>query len=309
MSRRTHLLLLVSPVVILSIGASALSAAPVGDIKSSQLATYDTPSGENGPEMRFVVLQDADAAVPAADGGGGGMLGAFIQDEGEFLNLVEDNQQVLKQKMQSEVEQELNEARDEMGQNPDGAKRNLKLLLETVERSPDLDPETRAQLRDQVASAIREAGRRSIEVATRRAMAEENRAASEERQRLVEETARTRLKIKQMMARFNSLMDEQRFGDAEDIIAQEVRELDPLGTTPVSAVWNARFGGHVHTLVRLREVRHRNFARALLEVEKALVPFPGDPPIMYPDPQIWADKSLRRKKYASIDLAQQKNWT
>ena len=93
------------------------------------------------------------------------------------------------------------------------------------------------------------------------------------------------------------------YRDAEDIIAENVRELDPLGTTPITATWTARFGGHVSTLVRLREVRHKNFALALLEVEKALVPFPGDPPILYPEPQVWADLTLRRKKYASIDLA------
>jgi hypothetical protein len=56
-------------------------------------------------------------------------------------------------------------------------------------------------------------------------------------------------------------------------------------------------------MVALREIRHRNFARALLTVEKALVPFPDDPPVLYPDPQVWADLSLRRKKYASVDLA------
>jgi hypothetical protein len=98
-------------------------------------------------------------------------------------------------------------------------------------------------------------------------------------------------------------MAEGRYHDAEDIIAMEVRSLDPYGTTPVAAVWWSRFAGHVHEMVALREVRHRNFARALLTVEKALVPFPDDPPVMYPEPQVWADLSLRRKKYASVDLA------
>ena len=200
---------------------------------------------------------------------------AEVQAEGNFLNTVENNQQVLEEKIKTEVEQALNEARDQMGTNPEGAKRDLKIQLETIEKSPDLGPDTRAQLKGQVESAIREAGRRAVEVEARRALAEQNRAAAEERQQLVEETARDRQKIKQLMDRFNSLMDEGRYQEAEDIIAAQVEELDPLGTTPVAAEWASRFGGAWDTLWRLREVRHRDFARALLEVEKALVPFPA----------------------------------
>ncbi|MBL7039805.1 MAG: hypothetical protein ISR77_14305, partial [Pirellulaceae bacterium] len=252
------------------------------------------------PELRLVALQDPDAAAPAQPGGG---LLAELGDEGAFLNSVQNTEEVMRQKIQAEVEEELSDARDRLGSNPQGAKNDLKLLQETVENSTDLDPDSRAQLLDQVQSAIREAGRRAYEEESRRALAEENRAASEDRQQLVKELAEKRQKIKQMMVKFNSMMDEGRYRDAEDIIAENVRELDPLGTTPVTATWAARFGGHVSTLVRLREVRHKNFALTLLEVEKSLIPFPGDPPILYPEPQVWADLTLRRKKYASIDLA------
>jgi len=235
---------------------------------------------------------------------GTGLLGEFMEgDEGAFLNSVQNTEEVMRQKIQAEVEEELSDARDKLGTNPEGAQRDLKLLLETVDQSTDLDLDTRAQLRDQVQSAIREAGRQAYEFQARRALAEENRAAAEDRQQLVKELADKRQKIKQMMVKFNSMMDEGRYRDAEDIIAENVRELDPQGTTPVTATWAARFGGHVSTLERLREVRHKNFALTLLEVEKSLVPFPGDPPILYPEPQVWADLTLRRKKYASIDLA------
>ncbi len=87
----------------------------------------------------------------------------------------------------------------------------LMLLLETVDQSTDLDPDSRAQLRDQVQSAIREAGRRAYDFQTRRALAEENRAAAEDRQQLVKELAEKRQKIKQMMVKFNSMMDEGRY--------------------------------------------------------------------------------------------------
>jgi len=259
-------------------------------------------NGNEDADLRLVNLQDPDAG--AAPQPGGGLL-AEVEGEGMFLNQVESNQQVLEQKIKTEVEQALNQAREQMGSNPESAKRDLKIWLETIERSPDMGPDTRAQLRNQIESAIREAGRRSVEHAIRVAQAEENRAAADERQQLVEETARNRQKVKQLMDRFNSLMDEGRYSEAEDVIAAQVLELEPLSATPPAALWASRFGGNWDTLWTLRDIRHRNFARAMLGVEKALIPFPDEPPIMYPEPQVWSDLTLRRKKYASIDLARQ----
>ena len=115
---------------------------------------------------------------------------AEVQGEGLFLNQVENIQQLQEQKIKTEVEQAMNKAREQMSTQPDGAKRDLKIWLETIERSPDLGPDTRAQLQNQIESAIREAGRLAVEVAARVAQAEENRAAADERQQLVEETAR-----------------------------------------------------------------------------------------------------------------------
>jgi tetratricopeptide (TPR) repeat protein len=253
--------------------------------------------------LRLINMQDPDAAE--APPLGGGLLAEVEGEGGLFLNQVESNQQVLEQKIKTEVEQALNQAREMMGSNPESAKRDLKIWLETIERSPDLGPDTQAQLRNQIESAIREAGRRAVEFAIRVAQAEENRAAADERQQLVEETARDRQKVKQLMDRFNSLMDEGRYQEAEDVIAAQVLELEPLSATPPAALWASRFGGNMETLWTLRDIRHRNFARALLGVEKALVPFPDEPPVMYPEPQVWADLTLRRKKYASIDLARQ----
>jgi len=254
-------------------------------------------------DLRLVNLQDPDAGGAPLLGAGG--LLAEVEGEGLFLRQVEGNQQVLEQKIKTEVEQALSQAREQMGSNPESAKRDLKIWLETIERSPDLGPDTRAQLRNQIESAIREAGRRSVEFAIRVAQAEENRAAADERQQLVEETARNRQKVKQLMDRFNSLMDEGRYQEAEDVIAAQVLELEALSPMPPAALWGSRFGGNWDTLWTLRDIRHRNFARAMLGVEKALVPFPDEPPITYPEPQVWSDLSLRRKKYASIDLARQ----
>ncbi len=65
----------------------------------------------------------------------------------------------------------------------------------------------------------------------------------------------------------------------------------------------SRMTGYVRDIMAVREARQKGVVDALFQVEKAHVPFPDEPPIMYPDPEVWEELTLRRKKYASIDLA------
>jgi hypothetical protein len=55
----------------------------------------------------------------------------------------------------------------------------------------------------------------------------------------------------------------------------------------------------------VREARHKASLDAWFQTEKSHVPFPDEPPITYPDPEVWEGLTLRRKKYAAIDLAKQ----
>jgi hypothetical protein len=98
-------------------------------------------------------------------------------------------------------------------------------------------------------------------------------------------------------------MDEGRYVEAQDRVASEVREMLPYSPAAESMVWWSRNRGNVLEMYILREVRHRKFVDALFLVEKAHVPFPDEPPIVYPDPEVWEELTLRRKKYASVDLA------
>jgi hypothetical protein len=50
------------------------------------------------------------------------------------------------------------------------------------------------------------------------------------------------------------------------------------------------------------EQRNKASARAYLEAEKTAIPFPGEPPIVYPSAEVWEELTMRRRKYASVDL-------
>ena len=139
------------------------------------------------------------------------------------------------------MEEGLSAARDIFDSNPNKAQQDLKLLLETIERAPDLEAEKRAQMRDQVISAIQEARRRQIENDEKNQLQLASAAAAKERQRIIEQLARRDQAITQIMNRFNALMDERRFREAEEA-AQSVKEILPDSEIAMVAIHKARFG-------------------------------------------------------------------
>lgn len=247
-------------------------------------------------EYQFVTWQD-----PSGFDEGGDLIDRFKQDIAVRTGM-----------LKTEVENVLNDSRKLMGTAPDRARQSLKLKLDEVKRATDIDQSVRMQLIDKMEVALREAGRRQIEVDNQRRLAEENRVLAEESLRLVEALAADREEVKQLMNRFNALLTEAEhlerekadplYLEADNEIAQNVQLMlknEPIGT---SAVWNSRFIRHIHGMRQLRHLRHKNFADALYEVERAAIPFPDEPPIIYPDAETWERLSDARKKYASIDL-------
>jgi hypothetical protein len=65
---------------------------------------------------------------------------------------------------------------------------------------------------------------------------------------------------------------------------------------------NSEAGGQLNKAYRLRNLRADRFLEALYLVELAHVPFPDEPPIQWPNAQVWRALTERRKKWAQVDL-------
>ena len=115
------------------------------------------------------------------------------------------------QVIQTEVQNALSQARSLMGTDPDVASQQLKLTLEKVRQTAELNPDVRDQFVDLLQTALREAARRKVEVEQARQQRLENAAAAKERLLIAENLIRNQEKVKQLMARFNSLMHEGRY--------------------------------------------------------------------------------------------------
>jgi uncharacterized membrane protein YgcG len=246
------------------------------------------------------------AAFPPADLGEG-----FGGDRGAFLEETIEQQRLQEQILQAEVQEGVRQVRDIMGTAPDRAIQDLKLLLEAVEAARDVRADIRVALRNQILSVIQEASRLEIEVSELRAEAEARRAAALQQQRLTDALLRDQEKIHNLMLRFNALMEEGEFRVAEREIAANILEIAEKndmtreGIVGVSAIQNARIIGNYAEFMAVRDLRQRNLFACLQLVEEASVPFPDEPPIVYPPADFWEDLTIRRKKFASIDLAQQ----
>lgn len=258
------------------------------------------PKGE--PDLALVKLQQPGVVADPL----------LAQDGSAMIRTVEELNQVNQQRVQADVERQLGDARRLMTTSPDTAESILKRTQFTVDNSTDLSAEIRQQLRSRVETAIREARVRSIEQRDIIAGLEEKIAVGKELERINQELLLGEQRLKQIMDRYTSLMEEGRYVEADDEIAPVVEELDrqaaPTRRSDVlaeSVITAGRMQRGYYQLVEVQRERRKNFLETLYWVEKSHIPFPDEPPIVYPPAERWEDLTLRRKKYASVDLAKQ----
>ncbi len=224
--------------------------------------------------------------------------------DGSYLTEVERQNRIFSEMLQKEVEVAIADARDNMRTNPEAAGQNLKLTLENIRQAPQLIPEVRAQLIDRLQTVLQETARAATIDAELRLEVEERAAIARERRLINDRLVRRQEKEKQLVDRMNALLDERRYEEAEEI-SQIIYELDPDGVTPVVAELSTRMKRHHYLQEITRERRHRASWETWYQVELAGIPFPDEPPIVYPDAEFWEDLTARREKYKAVDLAGQ----
>jgi len=101
-------------------------------------------------------------------------------------------------------------------------------------------------------------------------------------------------------------MDEGRYSLAETDAAGEAHKIQPENPVPLQAKWDASLTGNFHAEMALRRERQKGVLDCLYQVEHSHIPFPDEPPIVYPDTEVWQQLTARRKeRYSSMDLSRQ----
>lgn len=221
--------------------------------------------------------------------------------DGDLLNEVEQQQTVFQGFLRTEVRNALNEARANMGSDPATVVATLKLMLDKVRSAGEASPEVRAQLADQIEAVLRMANHQALIQGEKELERQQIIAEGEARERINRQLFLQEQKVDQLMARFNALMDEERFRDAE-AIADIAEELEPFRPGLRGAELTARMVGWTVDMAQIRDMRHRGFVDATMQIELSHIPTADEPPILYPDPEVWQLLTERRKKYKSVDL-------
>ncbi|RLS51592.1 MAG: hypothetical protein DWH87_00185, partial [Planctomycetota bacterium] len=292
-----------------------------GEQVDAPQATLPAPGDDAVIGFEGEGLPQVDAPFPDGAPPTGGDLGAGEQQSelADFARM----KKVRAQQIEQEVAVRLRTARQTCTVDPDRTRVDLKELQRQVLSSEDLDTATRDRLCRQIEISIRDSIIRSRERAERALVSDRNHAIAQERARLDGELRRREDRIKQLTERYHALVEEgirvgyqqptDKFTEAERIVAKEIAEQAPplyanrgvpmtAREIGVTAPLVARILDYDTENVRVRRDTQRGFMDVLHLADIAAIPFPDEPPIIYPSAARWQEITRLREKYKSVDL-------
>lgn len=214
--------------------------------------------------------------------------------------------QVINERAQKQVQFELKRSREEIKVDPNAAITRLKNVIEIIDNTPDLFPETRQQLRLELESALLTARREKLEFDERLALANVNESIARQRERETARLIREEEQLAELIGRFNTLMEEENYDAAKSVTAAAL-EIAPEFPHVITADETARVARNLKLSEEVRRMKAENFQASLYLVQKASISFPGDPPLVFPDPEEWLRKKKRREKYQNMRLTGSEN--
>ncbi len=240
----------------------------------------------------------APRQVPQA--GGAQPLGG---GQGSQIEQLTNEQELLRQKLIRQITQEERDAAKQSVTDPVGALNRLQRLNENIQGEELLDANARRQLSMLLGNSITQL---KGYIEQNRAMIENNEA----NQRIEEQVAldRQRLvqvqdKVKELVDNFNSLMEEQRFSEAE-VVAKQAHELAPELPVVQTLLWKSRFARQMASNMALRERKQVSFVDALASVEESSEPYDDRVPMNFNGARRWQELSDRRMRLFGEENAQ-----
>jgi general secretion pathway protein D len=207
-----------------------------------------------------------------------------------------DSEQYLRyQKFLGEIASEKQAAQKLANENPRQALNSLKDLRQRV-ADADLDPQGRRILLTNLDRSSKEL---ELFIERNRGEIDLREKNNEVRSQLANErkmTAESQQKIADMVEKFNRLMDEQRYAEAE-VIAKQVRELDPESSIAEMLAWKSQFAKNIAGAADLRDRKAGYFDEALDDVDHAATGGATDSqPYNFGDPRRWEALTKDRRQ-------------
>jgi hypothetical protein len=236
---------------------------------------------------------------------GSGLPEAEVPSSGDLIADREAKIRVKTQQLQQRVSIAIESSR--AATEPEAAIDELKRTANTVRSSLDIAPEDRAKLLKQVEGELLAATVRSEKLSLVRSRMQERLATQESQDRLNEQLLLDEERMANLIDRVRALMsagrhgDDAAYGDAQQV-ADVAVNLRPGDGTAAAARFDSEAAEQLNRAFRLRAKRADQFLETLHQVELSHVPFPDEPPVRFPPPEVWNALTQRRKKYSSTDL-------
>lgn len=226
------------------------------------------------------------------------------------LDLTEQTQQRMAlrtQQLTLEINNLITEARKLASSDPSNALVELKKALNDVTSAIDINEVSRDQLIKRLNSVIQEVQSQLEVRQLQQSQSLEKQVQEQALERLREEMELDDEKFEQLLERVRSLMVDGRHGiegsfDSAALVAAEAIAIRPESGPATSAFFKSETAMQLERSRRLRFIRAREFLNVLHEVEKSHVPFPDEPPVVWPAAEVWQDLTERRKIWKRTNL-------
>jgi uncharacterized membrane protein YgcG len=226
------------------------------------------------------------------------------------LDQVQVRREIKGQKLQSQVSREIQDARVIAVDDPDTALTRLKSAMGAVKAASDINPDLQISLAKRLTSVIADVKGQKEVREIRSIRAQERIAAKEAEARLIEQVQLEDERLEQLIDQVRSLLAIAARGKPEayleaEAVAAEAIDLRPGNGVATAARIGSEAAGQLHTAYFLRNLRADRFLDTLEQVERSHVPFPDEPPVRWPAPEVWKALTERRKKWKAVDLHRQ----
>ncbi len=225
-------------------------------------------------------------------------------------DLLKKNEELIKVKVQilkRLVENVIDASQRAAASDPDAALAELKRAQSTVEASGDVDPTTRQELVRRLINVQQQVGAQKAKLEQVKLLAARQQALTQANRRVISEIEVRDEKLERLIDQVRNLINqgylgrEDAFEQAESV-ARVAWELNPYSGTTAAAIFDAEAAGQLDKAARIHALTADAFLAALYQSELAHIPFPDEPPVVYPPAEVWQALTERRKKWKSVDL-------
>jgi hypothetical protein len=215
--------------------------------------------------------------------------------------------QVRGQQLTQETNAAVTEARRLAVNDPDAGISLLKRAESTITAAGDVEPELKTQLVRRLHDTMQDLRNIRERINLERVARAERLAQAEARRRSLEQMSLEEDRLVQLIEQVRALLVQAEHGDdaayeEAEAVARDAINLRPGNGPATQALFVAEAAGQLNKAYRLRALRADRFLETLYQVELSHVPFPDEPPILWPNAQVWRAITERRRKWAQVDL-------